>query len=47
MCDKVAIIHRGQVVIDDTISGIHQTTGQDNFENAFVVAIGESLEEPQ
>lgn len=45
LCDHVAIIDDGRIVVENSVEGILQETGQDNFEDAFVVAIGESLEE--
>lgn len=44
LCDHVAIIHEGKVAIADTIANIKATTGQDDLEDAFVVAIGETTE---
>lgn len=44
LCDHVAIINDGRVVAENSVEGILQETGQSNFEDAFVVAIGESLE---
>jgi len=45
LCDHIAIISDGSIAIADSLSGIHQKTGQDDLEDAFVVAIGESLED--
>src|SRR5690606_15758074 len=45
LCDHVAIINDGRIVVENSVEGILQETGQKNFEDAFVVAIGESLEE--
>jgi len=45
LCDQVAIINEGRVVMEDSVPGILDKTGQTDFEDAFVVAIGESLEE--
>lgn len=45
LCDHVAIIDDGRVVVENSVEGILQETGQTNFEDAFVVAIGESLED--
>lgn len=44
LCDNVAIINEGETVMENSVHGILNTTGQQNFENAFVVAIGQSLE---
>lgn len=45
LCDHVAIINEGKIVVENSVEGILQETGQSDFEDAFVVAIGESLEE--
>ncbi len=45
LCDNVAIINEGQIVAENSVDGLLQETGQNDFEDAFVVAIGESLEE--
>lgn len=44
LCDHIAIINEGEVVLEGSIESILQSTGQEDFEDAFVVAIGESLE---
>lgn len=44
LCDHIAIISDGTVVIEDTLEGIRHATGQYNLEDAFVIAIGESLD---
>ncbi len=44
LCDHVAIINEGAVVMESSVKNILTRTGQDDFEDAFVVAIGESLE---
>ena len=44
LCDHVAIINGGEIVKENSVAGILQDTGQTNFEDAFVIAIGESLE---
>ena len=44
LCDHVAIINSGKIVAENSVEGILGETGQSNFEDAFVVAIGESLE---
>lgn len=45
LCDQVAIINEGRVVVEDSVPNILEQTGQTDFEDAFVVAIGESLED--
>ena len=47
LCDHVAIINEGAVVTEGSVDEIMRQTGQDNFEDAFVIAIGESLEAAQ
>ncbi|WP_111642318.1 ABC transporter ATP-binding protein [Marinimicrobium alkaliphilum] len=44
LCDQVAIINEGVIAMEDSVAGILEKTGQTDFEDAFVVAIGESLE---
>lgn len=44
LCDHVAIINEGKVVMENSVENIMAATGQSDFEDAFVVAIGESLE---
>lgn len=44
LCDRVAIISDGQVALTGTVPGILEKTGQEDLEDAFVVAIGERLE---
>ncbi len=45
LCDHIAIISEGSIAMADSLDGIHTRTGQSDLEDAFVVAIGESLEE--
>lgn len=45
LCDHIAIISDGTIAMADSLSGIREQTGQQDLEDAFVVAIGESLEE--
>ena len=45
LCDQVAIINDGAIVLANSVQGILEQTAQTHFEDAFVVAIGESLEE--
>ncbi len=44
LCDHVAIIDDGRIAISGSIADIQAQTGQEDFEDAFVVAIGQSLE---
>ncbi|MBX2884878.1 MAG: ATP-binding cassette domain-containing protein [Granulosicoccus sp.] len=44
LCDHIAVISDGTVVIEDSLLGIRSNTGQYNLEDAFVIAIGESLD---
>jgi len=44
LCDHIAIISDGTIAMEDTLEGIRQRTGQQNLEDAFVVAIGETPE---
>lgn len=45
LCDQVAIISDGTIAMADSVSGILAQTGQRDLEDAFVVAIGEKLED--
>lgn len=45
LCDHVAIISEGRVIVENSVTSILEQTGQTDFEDAFVVAIGESLED--
>ncbi len=47
LCDHIAIISDGTIAMDDSLAGICNRTGQQDLEDAFVVAIGESLEPAQ
>lgn len=40
LCDRVAIISEGTIAMTDSLAGIRQRTGTDDFEEAFVRAIG-------
>lgn len=44
LCDQVAIISDGRVAMTGTVAGILEKTGQQDLEDAFVVAIGERPE---
>ena len=44
LCDHIAIISDGTIAMADSLSGIRENTGQQDLEDAFVIAIGESLE---
>ncbi|SMF01215.1 sodium transport system ATP-binding protein [Alteromonadaceae bacterium Bs31] len=45
LCDHVAIISEGRVVMEGSIEQIREQTGQQELEDAFVIAIGEQLED--
>ena len=45
LCDHIAIISEGSIAMADSLDGIHSKTGQTDLEDAFVIAIGESLDE--
>ncbi|MFT7559194.1 MAG: sodium transport system ATP-binding protein [Flavobacteriales bacterium] len=45
LCDQVAIISNGEIACCNSVSGLLEQTGQNDLEDAFVVAIGESIEE--
>lgn len=45
LCDHIAIINDGQVVLEGSIGHILEHTGQTDFEDAFVTAVGEELED--
>jgi len=47
LCDHIAIISDGQVAVADSIDGIRERTGQADLEDAFVVAIGGTLEDTE
>jgi len=42
LCDHIAIISDGQIAIADSLEGIKNQTGEDDLEDAFVRAIGET-----
>lgn len=44
LCDHIAIISDGAIAMADSMQGILNRTGQQNLEDAFVIAIGERLE---
>ncbi len=44
LCDQIAIISDGTIALADTLAGIRAQTGQEDLEDAFVVAIGESVD---
>ncbi|WP_096085716.1 ATP-binding cassette domain-containing protein [Agaribacterium haliotis] len=45
LCDHVAIINEGRITLEGAVADIKRQTGQSNLEDAFVFAIGESLDE--
>lgn len=42
LCDHIAIISDGRIAIADSLEGIKSTTGEQDLEDAFVRAIGET-----
>jgi len=42
LCDHIAIISDGRIAIADSLAGIRATTGENDLEDAFVRAIGET-----
>jgi len=42
LCDHIAIISDGRIAITDSLEGIRATTGENDLEDAFVRAIGET-----
>lgn len=42
LCDHIAIISDGRIAIADSLEGIKSRTGEDDLEDAFVRAIGET-----
>lgn len=44
LCDHIAIISDGSIAMANSLEGIRQQTGQEDLEDAFVIAIGETLE---
>lgn len=47
LCDQVAIIGDGRVVLQNSVQGLLDATGQTDLEEAFVVAIGQADEAAQ
>ncbi len=45
LCDHIAIISDGSIALADSLEGIRKNTGQHDLEDAFVIAIGEKLED--
>jgi len=45
LCDHIAIISDGSIAMADSLEGIHSRTCQNDLEDAFVIAIGERLED--
>ena len=41
LCDKLAIIHKGKIYFEGTISGLLDETGQDNLEEAFIAQVSD------
>lgn len=42
LCDRIAIIHKGKIYFEGTVSEILAKTGQDNLEDAFIKIVGAS-----
>lgn len=42
LCDHIAIISDGRIAMSDSLEGIKASTGEDDLEDAFVKAIGET-----
>lgn len=42
LCDRIAIIHKGEIYFEGTVSEILRQTGQDNLEDAFIKIVGAS-----
>jgi len=42
LCDHIAVISDGKIAIADSLAGIKSQTGEDDLEDAFVRAIGET-----
>jgi sodium transport system ATP-binding protein len=40
LCDRVAIIYRGELVAQDSIAGLLRATGASNLEQAFFLSVG-------
>lgn len=40
MCTRVGIMVKGRLAIENTITGLCEVTGTDNFEDAFISAVG-------
>ncbi len=45
LCDHIAIISDGRIAMADSLDQLRLRTGQEDLEDAFVIAIGESLED--
>jgi sodium transport system ATP-binding protein len=41
LCDHVAIMHRGRVLISDTLEDLRKRYGQDDLEEIFFGLVGE------
>jgi sodium transport system ATP-binding protein len=42
LCDRIAIIHKGKIYFEGTVSEILGKTGKDNLEDAFIEIVGAS-----
>ena len=41
LCDRIAIIHKGKILVQGTLNELRQRTGEENLEEAFVRLVGE------
>jgi len=41
LCDRIAIIHKGKIMVQGTLDELRQRTGEENLEEAFVRLVGE------
>ena len=41
LCDRIAIIHKGKILVQGTPDDLRQRTGEENLEEAFVRLVGE------
>lgn len=45
LCDRVALLHEGRILVEDTPRGLTETAGAANLEDAFVKLTGTELDE--
>ena len=41
LCDRIAIIHKGKILVQGTPDELRKRTGEENLEEAFVRLVGE------